>query len=140
MRPPSNDCSASTECGGKRNRSVARRAISAVPAASAILILKRRPARVALCAGGFRGLDDDSDLYVHVRVQVQVDLVLADDPQRAVVQTNLAALDLDAVLTHGFGDVERPNRTEELALGAGLHLDLEHEPLELLGSRLGRGE
>src|SRR5687767_10367126 len=96
MRPPSSDCSASTECGGNRRRSAARRA-SSVAAASAIL----SPGPEGLYRLGvvrLYGLDDNLDLDVHVRVQVQLDLMLADDAERPVKQPNLAPLDLDAIL------------------------------------------
>ena len=43
---------------------------------------------------------------------------------------------LDAALADFLGDVDRTDGAEQLALGAGLHLDLEHEPFELLGARL----
>src|SRR6187551_1035648 len=134
MRPPSSDCSASTECGGNRRRSVALRA-SSVAAASAICPLWRYGSAL-LFVLRLRGLDHDLDLDVHVRVQVQNDLVVADGTQGTVRQPNFAALDLDTALGDGLCDVDGADGAEQLALGAGLHLDLEREPLELLGTRL----
>src|SRR5262245_27012001 len=136
MRPPSSDCSASTECGGNRRRSVALRA-SSVAALSAILPPSlgafQRPSLSVL---RLLGLDHDLELDVHVRVQVQLDLMIADDTQRTVGQPNLAALDLDAMLADRLGNVDGADRAEQLAFGACLHLDLQRQALELLRASL----
>ena len=73
-------------------------------------------------AGGrlFVGLDDYRELDVHVRVQVQLDLVLADHAERPVVHTHFAALDLDAELPERLGDVHGADGAEQLPFGAGL--------------------
>jgi hypothetical protein len=67
-----------------------------------------------LCLGvlGLRSLDHDLHLDVHVRMQVQLDLMVADGAQRPLVQPNLAALDLDAALTDLFGNIDGSDRTE----------------------------
>src|SRR5215204_2418870 len=67
---------------------------------------------------------------------MQRDLMLADRTQRTVRQPNLATLDLDSLPADGFRDVDRADGAEKLAFGAGLHLHLDHQALELLGATL----
>src|SRR5690606_37421077 len=79
-----------------------------------------------------RGLDGDGDQDVHVAVQVQLDVVIADHADRPFRQPYLAALDLDAERRHRLGNVHGPDRAEQLALRARLGLDADRQALELL--------
>ena len=75
MSPPSSDRSASTECGGKRSLSVARRREFSAVSRLRLMPRARRAGRVRLALG-------DSTItvnaHVDVGVQMQLDLVLAE--------------------------------------------------------------
>ena len=75
--------------------------------------------------------DVDRQVDLDVAVQVQLDVVLADEADRPSRQTHFTALDLDAGLGQGLGDVGGADGAEELALGARLRAQLELEILEL---------
>src|SRR5215469_13817117 len=103
-RPPSTAWSASTECGGAGASTSATEPESRALAEPAIG-----------CPGLLFGDDRYRQRHVHVGVQVQTDHVLAQHAQRATRQAHFAALDLEARLVAGLGDVGGTDRAEELA-------------------------
>ena len=86
----------------------------------------------ALFFGGHRHRQVDFD----VGVQMQLDVVLADQPDRAAGQTHFAALDVDAGGGQRLGDVGGADRAEELAFAAGLGGERELEVLRARAARV----
>src|ERR1700677_3481202 len=136
MRPPRTACSASMECGGRRN--------APSPPSEPEYGL-RRLATCKACAQRLWGpllFGDDGDREGHVDVgmQVQLHLVLAGGSDRTVRHANLAARHWVTRLDGGLVDVGGADRAEQLALGARFGLELELEVLELRGASLCGGE
>src|SRR5271165_3187533 len=126
MSPPSTDCSASIEWGGRRSPS---------PEPPGERLLTRTATNYACAARLGRPLLFGDDRYgqrhIDVRMQVQLDLVLARRADRPGRHAHFGTHDRVARIDRRFGDIGRADRSEQLAFGAGFGLDLEFEVLEV---------
>src|ERR1700743_117080 len=137
-KPPSTDCSASTECGGTLSeltwgsfefmekdyipglcRNSARRK-NTEPVEGfrsfnlAATRMRKAPRAVQFTAGSDVFADHRNRHVDHdVRMQRDLNSVLAHHLQRAVRQAHLHLLDRETTSLQGFGDVEVRDRTEQ---------------------------
>src|SRR6202035_2672991 len=130
IKPPSTDCSASMECGGRRSPSPAPR----------VRLMTRADMRYpngTRCRKLLFGDDCDQQGHIHVRVQVQLNLVLARDANRTGRHAHFTAADRLTRFDGRLGDIGGADRAEQLALGARLGPKFQLEVFELQGARLG---
>src|SRR5690606_4077539 len=86
------------------------------------------------------GNNRQPDGNFNVGVQLQLDVVLANNPQRAFRQTNFALLYFSTASRNNFCDIAYTDRTEQLAFFTSLGGDGEGSTFQSLGASLGSGQ
>src|SRR5580692_7476394 len=86
------------------------------------------------------GDDCDCQGHINVRVQMQLDLMIAGDADRTGRHAYFAAADRLTRFDGRLGDIGGADRAEQLAFRTCLGLEFKLEVLELQGARLRRGQ
>src|ERR1700688_2108992 len=98
IKPPSTDCSASMECGGKRRPSPG-------PKVRFMTRADMRYPNGTRCRALLFSDDGDQQGHINVRMQVQLNLVVARDANRAGRHAHFTATDGLACFDGRFGDI-----------------------------------